>query len=545
MADWITGFLGLALGFSGLIFIHELGHFMLAKWHGVRVHVFSIGMGPYLLTFTIGETVYALSLVPIGGYVKLAGQDDMRPNLEASKDPRDYRNQPVGARAAILAAGAIFNLIFALFAFTICYWQGVELNPAKVGEVFNYLPIKNKSFRETPSGDQPRPLQPGDQIVAVNGKPVKCFLDVALAVAGSGSDSALYLDYERNGERQHDPVRVTAAYDSEHGSKVIGLGPFLEMQHFRMGFKIERKVLVRADPKSDTPAAKVGLVKGDELVSIDGKNIDDLYVLMHAVDDVAGKPQALVIRRNGQKKELEITAEGKEKYHGTQYLLGIAMLQSDRISEIHPSSEAYAAGLREDYYIRGLGLKRDKKTVDLGYSQHLEEDAEVSVARLPRETSVPRAEWPWDTEFPVEGQVLVQADTFVEALGMAWDDLLRYSGSVFTVVRGLITGQVSPKALSGPLGIANAMTSVASQKPFMYYFWFLAFISINLGVLQFIPIPLLDGWHLLMLGVEKLKGSPVAPRVQEAFQWVGLFLILSLLVLATSNDIMRFIGMKF
>lgn len=545
MGDWFTGILGLALGFSGLIFIHELGHFLLAKWHGVRVHVFSIGMGPYLLTFTVGETVYALSLVPIGGYVKMAGQDDMRPTLEASKDPRDYRNKPVGARAAILAAGAAFNLIFALLAFTFCYWHGVELNPPKVGEVFEYLPIKNKCFEITPTGPQPHPLKKGDLIVAVDGKPVKCFLDVALAVAGSGSDNEIYLDYERNGERQHDPVRVTAAYDKEHGSKVIGLMPYDEMQYFRMGFKIDRRVVVGDDPKEDTPAFKVGLRKGDQLVSIDGEPIDERYTMMHAVDRKQGKEQKLVILRDGERKELTVAAEGKEAYHGTQFLLGVSLPQADLVSTINEKSEAYAAGLREGDYIRAFTVLRDKKHVYLEYTKSLEADAEKFSSVLPRETKLSRSECPWEIGYRIEGEWLIKADTFVEALGMAWDDLLRYSGSVFTVVRGLLTGQVSPKALSGPAGIAHAMTSVASQKPFMYYFWFLAFISINLGVLQFIPIPLLDGWHLLMLAVEKLKGSPVAPRVQEAFQWVGLFLILSLLVLATSNDIMRFIGMKF
>lgn len=541
MGDWITGFLGLALGFSGLIFIHELGHFLLAKWHGVRVHVFSIGMGPYILTFTIGETVYALSLVPIGGYVKLAGQDDMRPNLEATKDPRDYRNKPVGARAAILAAGAVFNLIFALLAFTFCYWHGVELNPPKVGEVFNYLPIKNEAKIVTPTGAQPHPLQKGDLIVAVNGRPVKSFLDVALAVAGSGSDEYIWLDYERRGERQHDPVRVKAAYDNDHGAKVIGLAPYYETQNFRMGFKFERNVQVGKEPEKDSVAAAIGLQKGDVLVSIDGERVEENYTLMHSVDEKQGKKQKLVIERDGKEKELDFVAEGKDRYHGTQFLLGVQLLQADRINEIDQRSEAYAEGMREGDYIRAFTVLRDKKNVYLEYTRTLDENSEMLTAVLPRETSILRESCPWEVGYPIEGQVLVKAGSFVEALGMAWDDLLRYSGSVFTVVRGLLTGQVSPKALSGPVGIANAMTSVASQKPFMYYFWFLAFISINLGVLQFIPIPLLDGWHLLMLAVEKLKGSPVAPRIQEAFQWVGLFLILSLLVWATSNDIMRFL----
>src|SRR3977135_3760404 len=101
--ELLTGWTGVILGFSGLIFIHELGHFLLAKWNGVRVHVFSIGMGPYIFSFTRGGTIYALSLMPLGGYVKMMGQEDLNPNPDASKDPSDYRNKRPGQRAAILA----------------------------------------------------------------------------------------------------------------------------------------------------------------------------------------------------------------------------------------------------------------------------------------------------------------------------------------------------------------------------------------------------------------------------------------------------------
>src|SRR5437773_7314724 len=120
----IYGWLGLLLGFSGLIFIHELGHFLLAKWNGVHVHVFSIGMGPYLFSFTHKGTIYALSLIPLGGYVKMMGQDDLNADVAANKNPRDFRNKRPGQRAATLVAGAVFNLLLTLAIFTTCYMVG-------------------------------------------------------------------------------------------------------------------------------------------------------------------------------------------------------------------------------------------------------------------------------------------------------------------------------------------------------------------------------------------------------------------------------------
>ena len=137
----LFGLLGLVFGFSALIFVHEFGHFILAKWNGVRVRVFSLGMGPYLLSCTWGETVYVLSLIPLGGYVKMAGQDDLRPVMTPDQDPRDYRNKRPGQRAAIFAAGAAFNLLFTLAAFTICFRFGVELDPPRIGLIVPGKPL--------------------------------------------------------------------------------------------------------------------------------------------------------------------------------------------------------------------------------------------------------------------------------------------------------------------------------------------------------------------------------------------------------------------
>ena len=133
--------LAVVFGFSWLVFVHELGHYLLAKWNGVRVHVFSIGMGPYLLSVQKGETLYVLSLIPIGGYVKMAGQDDMKVDLALSRDPKDYRNKRPGQRAAILAAGAAFNLIFAYLGFALCYWIGVEMPAPIIGKVDPQSPL--------------------------------------------------------------------------------------------------------------------------------------------------------------------------------------------------------------------------------------------------------------------------------------------------------------------------------------------------------------------------------------------------------------------
>src|SRR5579862_6531403 len=167
----LNGWLGLILGFSGLIFIHELGHFILAKWNGVRVYVFSLGMGPYIFSFTHNGTVYALSLIPIGGYVKLMGQDDLNPNANPSKDPSDYRNKRPGQKAAILAAGAAFNLLFTIFAFALCYGKGMDIEPPRIGQIQADKPLAFADLHQSSAPDHAdgvaAKLKEGDRILEV------------------------------------------------------------------------------------------------------------------------------------------------------------------------------------------------------------------------------------------------------------------------------------------------------------------------------------------------------------------------------------------
>jgi len=487
MTDWILGGAGLIGGFSILIFVHELGHYLLAKWNGVRVHVFSLGMGPYLVSFTWGETLYVLSMVPIGGYVKMAGQDDMHPDLTASPDPGDYRNKRPGQRAAILAAGAAFNLIFALFMFTCCYYYGVNMKGMApiVGDVLPQTPI-GQAQSVTASGDSvPRPLRRGDRITAVNGMPVKTMMELSLEVAAAGKGSKIWLDYERDGEPVLDPVYVETAYNAKMGAATIGMSHLLSFtkEHpYMIGFSTDRHIYVRADPKPNTAAAEAGLKKDDQLVELDGVPLDRVGQMIRLVNVAKGEEQRLTIRRQGVKKDYKL--KGRFDEEENRYFLGIAMREGP-VLRIDPKCEAYAKGLRKGCFIRTFRELRSEKDLEIGFSTSL---ADTTVQRIvvPMSTksgsNVACVKWR-----PVDA--LVKEQTFVEALSLAWSDVIRYSKSVFNVVAALVTGKVSVKSVSGPVGIGTFISSVAVQHPFMYYLWFLAFLSVNLGVFQFIPIP--------------------------------------------------------
>ncbi|MFH0939472.1 MAG: site-2 protease family protein [Planctomycetota bacterium] len=547
----LFGTLGLILGFSGLIFIHEFGHFILAKWNGVRVHVFSLGMGPYLISFTWRETVYALSLIPLGGYVKLAGQDDFNPNLKPNQDSRDYRNKRPGRKVTILAAGAIFNLLFTIVAFTICYWVGMEIEPARIGLIMPSKPLAEAVLEKDGS---PAHLQEGDRIIAVNGVPVKSFFETMLQVAGLPRGKDLQLHIERHGGLFDTAyVKVKTQPDKKIGAPSIGLNAYSFEMALPLGFKTRNIIAVREDPREnkkleDLPAAKSGAFKkGDEIVSIGDRPIEKLADMLTAAPRSQGKPQKFILRRLGQENPIEVTLAAEKNEDG-DYVFGILLEVVSQVTMIEDDAEAYKKGLRKDCYILGFQPEEEWegnnpytlvwKRGKLYFSQNRNaQTADVTTIDL----TVPP---PGSTQY-VFMQERMSVEKYKckggisEALSVAWNDTLRFSGSVFTVLRSLFTGDVDKSAISGVVGIGHAVYKVASTQTLIKFLWFLAFLSLNLGVLQLIPIPLLDGWHILMVLIEKLKGSPVAPKVQEAFQYVGFFIIGALLVLSFYNDLFR------
>ncbi len=541
--ELLNGWVGLILGFSALVFVHELGHFLLAKWNGVRVHVFSVGMGPYLISFTWHETLYVISMFPIGGYVKMMGQDDLNANPAASTEKSDYRNKRPGQRAAILAAGATFNLLFTIFLFTLCYHHGMSVDPARIGEIMPGKPLALATLADPPN--KPANLQPGDRIREVDGVPIKSALEAHVQIAAASREKDLFLRVERQSSAgTENPVLIVVRpqLDKQNGTSTIGLEAYTPRETFALGFTTDDKVAVVDDPIKDQPAAEAGFQFGDELLSVeDAGRPEGPRGLLHPRDFVAaivgseGRPLKVQIRRKGTEQLLSVTPRKNEKTGN--FMIGLAPTLMRQVSAIEPQSEAYKAGLRERDYVLDFipNENKDDQAGQLIWTQHWTRKPEIKQAELhiPPTGSSPHT---FITEVRLKESIKYDLK---DAMQMAWEDTKRLSFNTLTVLKGLFTRDVSASALSGPAGIGHLIYTVANNASFVNYLWLIGYLSLSLGVLQFIPIPLLDGWHLLMILVEKLKGSPVAPKIQEAFQYVGLFLIGSLLLYATYNDILH------
>lgn len=282
--EWLSSawyLLVVLLGFSLVVFFHELGHFLAAKWAGVRVERFAIGFGRELVGFTAGETRYSFNLLPLGGYVKMLGQEDFAVDksgeLKVRDDPGSFTSKPVGKRMVIVSAGVVMNLIFAAVAFTIINMLGQDQTPPIAGMV------------QPGSAAARAGLQAGDRIAAVNGKPISDFMDLKFAVVLSDSNEELELTVYRDGRLVEPKPRVVPEFKADVRHRQIGLGDALT-----------RRILVSAS-RPFGYAPEDALRPNDYLqqVRIGGemREVRDIAEVWQALMDARGLPIDLVVRR--------------------------------------------------------------------------------------------------------------------------------------------------------------------------------------------------------------------------------------------------------
>lgn len=250
---WVTvwPYLAILLGFSFIVFVHELGHFSVAKWSGVRVERFAIGFGRELFGFSRGETRYSFNILPLGGYVKMLGQedfDDKSEELKFKDDPRSFANKPVGPRMAIVSAGVIMNLIFACLAFMVVFLVGMEALAPRIALV------------EPDSPAEKAGLAPGDVVREINGERVLEFNEVRFAVLLAPKHKDIEVLVDRDGERKHfriEPQHRKPSSSRDVRRQVIGISPGVSPEIIGVGPEIDTT-------KPDQPRV------GDRIVEVDG-----------------------------------------------------------------------------------------------------------------------------------------------------------------------------------------------------------------------------------------------------------------------------------
>jgi len=643
-----------AIGIGLVIFFHELGHFAVAKWCDVNVERFSIGFGPILWSRKYGETEYALSAIPFGGYVKMLGQDDLDPSQltseELAKDPRSYMAKPVGQRMAIISAGVTMNIITGVMFYAIAFGYGIQTYPAKVGSVLAGFPAWQAR------------LQTGDRITSIAGRSTKTFDDINRAIALSsgpievtgvhddgktfevqltpnmsdgrrmiGVTPLLSLDVIKTknpAELPADPASpaADASPSFQPGDRVVGIdghnvSDFAELQQLLVEdrakpvvFQVvrdsqsERPVDVRVAPQrfrqmgltmdigkitaivKDSPAAKNGMQEGDKIIRLNnrtvGKEVDPLR-LPDELAALAGQEVTVVVQRemeHSDPKNVDIRLVPTNRPGWVECpirpdsplsapAIGVAYNVIPTVLQVQPGSPADKAGVKNGDRIRvaelfispELAKERGGKdkididfTADKGsaksgtwpfvvYLTQLAPDCTVRLTFTNKEREpvelVPVAEAKGDWFMPgTRGLRLLQETITLKSSGIADAALMGLTHTknsildLYLTLRNLFTRQLSYENLHGPLGIISVAYGVAQQGiPEMCLF--LGILSANLAVLNFLPIPVLDGGHMVFLIWEAVTRKRPSERVQIAATYFGMAFVLCLAILVFYLDI--------
>lgn len=564
--DAISNILIFALFIGTLVFFHELGHFAVAKWCGVKVHAFSLGFGPELIAFTRGETRYRIALLPLGGYVKMLGEQpgvDEEPEEDYS---RSLAAKPLWQRTAVVAAGPIANFLLAAVVYQALFIGNQTFSDTKLGVV-------SRSGAAFEAG-----IRPGDKITHINNLPVSVWEDIGEGIGG------------RPGER----VSVTVDRLGESMTfslvpkSVDEMNPFGEMEpRGKVGISLSyvKPVVAVLDPES--PAALAGLKTGDMITSVAGKKVTAWQDLKRELSPAGTTSVSIEYLREGETFQANLSAaEAAPEFasldawtsvtYGENGYTGLVALDSV-ISEVEADTPAHTAGLKPgDRLLRvsvypfvegqeksaepSLNQVIDVWAMDLAAIQ--QEDArstfEFTVQRGNELLQIPLSLVTEDVSDPFLGKrqkvVFGAKNTagtldayrfdrevgFWESAERAWARVGRDFSVIGIGFWKLIGGSVSIDNVGGPI-MLFVIAEQSADRGWGTFWSTLAFISVNLGLLNLLPIPVLDGGHLMFYAFEAIRRRPPSMRAREIGHMIGLALLLTLMVVAVSNDVIRFI----
>ncbi len=299
-SQWLWPILLLVIGLGLVIFVHELGHFLAAKAVGIKVERFAIGFGPRLFGFRKGETDYCVKLLPLGGYVKMLGQEDVKPLEENQADPRAFNNKSVGARFFVISAGVVMNVIFAAIFFIIVCMIGIRFQAPIIGDTVKGMPAATAKIQwQMPDGNQsaaaPKPtLQPGDEILEINGKTVDRFSQPNL--------EALLADPDENFS-----FKIKRVVDGREWIGTTNIPVASVPDGNRLGFGISPARDTVLDSTEDLIVSD-NFEDGDRVVKIDGHDVEHYWDIKEIEKTLTGKPVVVTVKR-GEDKNVDVTVQ--------------------------------------------------------------------------------------------------------------------------------------------------------------------------------------------------------------------------------------------
>jgi regulator of sigma E protease len=416
-----------------LVFVHELGHFLAAKRVGIRVLKFQLGFNPTIISFRRGDTEYGIGALPLGGYVKMAGES---PEETRTGRSDEFLSKTKWQRFQVLIMGPVMNLLLAVVVTAVVLYKGAEVpvyedQPPVIGAVAAGSPAEKAG------------IQIGDRITSVAGHRVDTWKDFVLSV-GTRVNREVPIALVRNGAEMTRPVTPTPAPDSKF--EIGDIGVFPDVHPHVPGVN------------RGEPGDRAGIKAGDVIAAVNGRTITFRYQLMEAIATHPDQSVTITVLRDGHPQDIHATPERR----GVKGWLGIQIAEATKSIQPGP----------------------------------------------------------------------------VEAVRMSLQQNIQGAGLIFQTIWGLMTRQTSPKQLLGPVAIAQ-LSGEYAQVGWLALLGLMANISLNLGLLNLLPIPVLDGGHIFIMALEGVARRDFSVRVKEKMLLAGFVVLMMLMVTVIYNDLTR------
>ncbi len=431
---------GIVVVLGVMVLVHEFGHFLVAKLFGVRVDVFSVGFGPRLYGVRRGDTDYRLSALPVGGYVKMAGDN---PTEERTGDAAEFLSKPRWQRFLVVIAGPTMNILTTLILFTWLFTM------ATARPTYFDKPVENVGVpKDSPA--EKAGLHPGDRVTEIDGVKTPDWERAETAVLTATPGNDISVNVKREGEFLPLTMRVGRMAQPCDPYSLIGYPP-------DASWAID-------DVTPGGPAERSGIHPGDQVVSVNGKTMSSWCEFADTIQKSEGHPLQVDVRRGDQILHLQVHPAATRPNSPSRWQLGVS----------------HRVGLTS---------------------------ASLPVAEAARRSG-------WFT--------------------------LRLTQQLLSLVGDLFRGRASLKEVTGPIGIMRE-SGRAAQRSFRDVIYIMAFVGLNLGILNLLPIPILDGGHILMLAIEGLLRRDLSVKIKERFVQVGMVFLLVVFAIVMYNDVLRLI----
>jgi regulator of sigma E protease len=452
--DLLFTILSFILLISIIVGIHELGHFLTARYFKIHVLKFKIGFGKELFSFQDKQNCfYSFGILPLGGYVQMLGENNISQDDDnhSVQNKKSYLDALPGERAAVTVAGPLANFVLAIFIYFYLALVGTTQLSAYVGDITPLSLVQETG------------IEPRDKITEIDNQKIESFNDINLILSQRIGDTGfIEIKYIQKGLEKEALIPIDnwlSENDQTSPYIALGLQPFLPPLVGQL--------------QKDGPAFQYGIQEGDLIQSINGKDISTWQNLSLLLSQLPNELIEIELLRNKEVKTLMLETSSYQDEKGS--LKGrIGILASNNLSQ-------------------------------------------------------------WPVEYTIE-----KKENLINAFFVGIADTYRYTLLIVSSIGKMISGSISADNLGGPIQI-SVLAGSAAKAGYVTFLSMIALLSINLGLLNLLPIPILDGGQLLMITIEKLKGSPVSEMTIEYSMRVGIVLVVGLMVFAFANDIARFI----